>query len=205
MPVANSDKEIKNAKGWWAKLERKDGTRLKIRINSSANAIVGPWNLKVVTSVKNQQTAGNKNVMDSQSLIRNFYILFNPWCSGTPRVVTWPVEFYIETCFSISDDLVYMPDQNDRDEYILNDMGKIWRGSANALRPVYWSYGQVRKKLGHANLGPLSQAFKFQFEDDILDACMYVLDGSRLPMAQRSSPLQMARVVAQMVCMICFV
>ena len=48
-----------------------------------------------------------------------------------------------------------MESENDRDEYVLNDHGAIWRGSVSSSGPCNWNFGQ--------------------FEEGILDATLHVL------------------------------
>lgn len=72
-----------------------------------------------------------------------------------------------------------MPNADERDEYVLNDVGKIWRGTHAAPKATAWSYGQ--------------------FESGVLDACLQVLDRSSLSAPHRSNPLYVCREVALMV------
>jgi hypothetical protein len=41
------------------------------------------------------------------------------------------------------DDAVYMPDEEKRREYVLNDVGKIYIGSHSKPKGRQWIYGQV--------------------------------------------------------------
>lgn len=79
----------------------------------------------------------------------------------------------------LSDDFVFMPDEIERDEYVLNEIGKIWRGSQNSLKPTFWSYGQN--------------------DEAVLEACMMLLEKSKLPLPMRNSPLHVARAISAMV------
>lgn len=42
------------------------------------------------------------------------------------------------------EDTVYMPSPRDRDEYVLNEAGRIWRGSHPSLSGMPWNYSQFR-------------------------------------------------------------
>lgn len=44
----------------------------------------------------------------------------------------------------ISDDTVYMKDNEQREEYVLNDSGRIWRARRERGSP--WNFGQVGNK-----------------------------------------------------------
>lgn len=56
--------------------------------------------------------------------IIGIYLLFNPWCRQ---------------------DQVFLKSAEWRDEAVLNDVGLIWRGTYNRLRPVIWKYDQYEK------------------------------------------------------------
>ena len=61
-------------------------------------------------------------------------LICNPWCEN---------------------DTVYLESENDRNEYVLNDHGAIWRGTVSSSGPCNWNFGQ--------------------FEEGILDATLHVL------------------------------
>lgn len=148
-----------NQSNWSIKIDRIVGNELDLTIHPDSHTIVGHWNVKVVTSLKKHNSnSSSHNTITSQSLIRSIYMLFNPWNS---------------------DDQVFMQDENERNEYITSDIGRIWRGCYNDPRGYYWAFSQ--------------------FEEDILDACLSILEKSRLPCSARSSPLHVARIVSQMI------
>ncbi|XP_063778483.1 protein-glutamine gamma-glutamyltransferase 4 [Pseudophryne corroboree] len=80
------------------------------------------------------------------------YILCNPWCK---------------------DDSVYMPDEEERKEYVLNDIGYIYVGSTRKITARPWNFGQ--------------------YEVDVLDCCMFLLDRSELKAAARRDPVILSR------------
>ncbi|NWU99221.1 TGM4 glutamyltransferase, partial [Upupa epops] len=86
------------------------------------------------------------------------YLLFNPWCQ---------------------DDVVFLDNEEQRKEYVLNDTGCIYVGSANSIYERPWNFGQ--------------------FEESILDACMYLLDKSELKLTSRRNPVPLARVMSALV------
>ena len=69
----------------------------------------------------------------------DLWLLFNPWCKG---------------------DLVYMPDTDKLDEYVLSDVGKIWVGPMGSSRGRQWVFGQ--------------------FDSSILPSCILMLDRVKL-------------------------
>ncbi|XP_062978938.1 protein-glutamine gamma-glutamyltransferase 4 [Elgaria multicarinata webbii] len=90
---------------------------------------------------------------------KNFvYILFNPWCEA---------------------DSVFMPNDNERAEYVLNDTGYLYVGSSEIIRGRPWNFGQ--------------------FEEDVLDCCMYLLEKSQLKPKAKKNPVIIARAMSALV------
>ncbi|XP_074006972.1 protein-glutamine gamma-glutamyltransferase 4 [Numenius arquata] len=86
------------------------------------------------------------------------YLLFNPWCK---------------------DDVVFLDDEAQRKEYVLNDTGYIYVGSAYSMHNRPWNFGQ--------------------FEEFVLDACMYLLDKSNLRLNSRRDAVLVSRVMSALV------
>ncbi|KFP13361.1 Protein-glutamine gamma-glutamyltransferase 4, partial [Egretta garzetta] len=86
------------------------------------------------------------------------YLLFNPWCK---------------------DDAVFLADEAQRREYVLNDTGYIYVGSAYRIYNRPWNFGQ--------------------FEELILDTCIYLLDKSKLKISFRRDPVLVSRVMSALV------
>uniref|UniRef100_A0A3B5AL81 Protein-glutamine gamma-glutamyltransferase 2 n=1 Tax=Stegastes partitus TaxID=144197 RepID=A0A3B5AL81_9TELE len=92
-------------------------------------------------------------------------VLFNPWCC---------------------DDWVYLPDERERQEYVMNEEGIIYHGSAHYITPLTWIFGQ--------------------FEEDMVDICLKMLDVNpkhfRDPaddVSARCNPIYVGRVVSAMI------
>ena len=66
-----------------------------------------------------------------------------------------------------------MPKEQDLQEFIQNDVGKLWVGTHRRIRSRPWVYGQ--------------------FEDSVLPAAIFVLDSSRLPLVERGNPIKVKR------------
>ncbi|KAM9329581.1 protein-glutamine gamma-glutamyltransferase K [Gastrophryne carolinensis] len=86
------------------------------------------------------------------------YILFNPWC----RL-----------------DSVFMDNEAWRQEYVLNEIGRIYYGTEHQIGERSWNYGQ--------------------FDRGVLDAVMFVMDRAGLPTASRGDPITVTRVISALV------
>ncbi|XP_069862024.1 protein-glutamine gamma-glutamyltransferase 5 [Dipodomys merriami] len=83
-------------------------------------------------------------------------------------------------------DAVYLDSEPQRQEYVVNDYGFIYQGNKNWIHPCPWNYGQ--------------------FEENILDICLELLDKSlhfqidpSTDCALRGSPVYISRVVCAMI------
>ena len=43
------------------------------------------------------------------------------------------------------EDAVYMAEDDQRKEYVLNDHGRIWVGSSRSFSGIPWNFGQVSR------------------------------------------------------------
>ncbi|GBP63544.1 Hemocyte protein-glutamine gamma-glutamyltransferase [Eumeta japonica] len=137
---------------WSARLTNLENDTLSFEVSTPVTTPVGSWTLRVVTRRKDSEA---REIYDFE---QDFYILFNPW---NP------------------DDLTYMEDTNLLQEYVLNDVGKVWVGPLKTTRGKPWFYGQ--------------------FDAVVLPACMFMLDRAEMPFHQRGDPVKMARVISRIV------
>ncbi|NXP91703.1 EPB42 protein, partial [Passerina amoena] len=98
----------------------------------------------------------------SPQLLGNFTLLFNPWCR---------------------DDEVFLANEAQRQEYILNQDGIIYQGTENAILAQPWDFSQ--------------------FEEDMVDICFILLalgehSQREKDPAQRKSPVHVCRAAAAM-------
>ncbi|KAG2463203.1 TGM1 glutamyltransferase, partial [Polypterus senegalus] len=103
---------------WQAKIMEKDGTKLKVTVNSLPTAVIGQYQF----SVQTRCPAGEfKTEHDPKN---DFYLLFNPWCE---------------------DDPVFMEEEEHLKEYVLNETGRIYYGTEKQIGVRTWNYGQFDK------------------------------------------------------------
>jgi len=82
---------------------------------------------------------------------------------------------------ALLDDDVYITFEEACEEYVSEDVGLIWRGSHNRLRPTPWAYSQ--------------------FEKNVLDCALYLLSNpAHLSPSARANPIKVARAISAAVC-----
>ncbi|XP_043465051.1 annulin-like [Leptopilina heterotoma] len=127
IPVLGKNGTLSNTT-WKATVSKTYRNIIQIKIITSADAIVGKWKMYIVT--RNKKLAGAK----SFGVKGHLYLLFNPWCT---------------------EDVVYLPLEKERYEYVLMDTGLIWRGSYGNMSPFAWKYAQ--------------------FDENILECALYLM------------------------------
>ncbi|KAJ8717052.1 hypothetical protein PYW08_005451 [Mythimna loreyi] len=138
---------------WTANLlDIQEGNTLSFKVSSPVTAPVGAWALRVVTWQRGSQ---ERAYFDFD---QDIYILFNPW---NP------------------DDQTYMEDTALLQEYVLNDVGKVWVGPIKTTRGKPWLYGQ--------------------FDAVVLPSCMFMLDRAEVPFNHRGDPVKMTRAISRIV------
>ncbi|XP_028288153.1 coagulation factor XIII A chain-like [Parambassis ranga] len=131
---------------WLGQIVSIKGQSVLLSITPSASAIVGKYRTYVAIYMANGMQRTKRDTST------DLYLLFNAWCR---------------------DDLVFLPDESQRREYVLNDIGVIYRGSVGAVTQLNWMYGQ--------------------FERGVLDACIYILDSSQMPIQDRGDIVKLVR------------
>ncbi|XP_062843515.1 protein-glutamine gamma-glutamyltransferase K [Trichomycterus rosablanca] len=137
---------------WEAKVVEQNANQIKLSVNSPANAIIGRFKLTVVTRTSESES------VTTHDPGKDIFMLFNPWCE---------------------EDTVYMDDEDEKTEYVLNDTGKIYYGTEKQIGGRTWNFGQ--------------------FQEDILEACLYVLEKSEVPSSGRGDPVNVVRVISAMI------
>ncbi|XP_031440694.1 coagulation factor XIII A chain [Clupea harengus] len=124
---------------------------LTMGITPTADSIVGKYRLyvAVLTPFGIRRTRRDPNL--------DIYVLFNPWAK---------------------EDSVFLEDEAEREECVMNDVGIIYHGAYDDISERNWSFGQ--------------------FEFGILDACLFIMDKGALPITNRGDPVKIARKASAM-------
>ncbi|KAA0722821.1 Coagulation factor XIII A chain [Triplophysa tibetana] len=88
---------------------------------------------------------------------KDVYILFNPWSQA---------------------DAVFLDDEEEREECVMNELGIIYHGAHDDVSERAWNFGQ--------------------FEYGVLDACLFILDKAEMPLSNRGDVVKVARVASAM-------
>lgn len=86
-------------------------------IGIPANSIVGQWQITAEVD-----SSGSHKPYHWKHPIGKIYVIFNPWCEL---------------------DTVFMANEEERCEYVLNDVGMIWMGTYHEPTAIHWIFAQV--------------------------------------------------------------
>ncbi|XP_077357690.1 coagulation factor XIII A chain [Festucalex cinctus] len=82
---------------------------------------------------------------------------------------------YVYVLFNpwVKADTVFLNDHVEREECVMTETGIIYHGSHDDVAERHWNYGQ--------------------FNYGVLDACLYIMDRSEMPLINRGDPIKVAR------------
>ncbi|XP_060043452.1 protein-glutamine gamma-glutamyltransferase 6 [Erinaceus europaeus] len=148
--------ELEVSDTWIAVKEAQAENTVTVCLASPPNAVIGRYLLNARSSSRRKH---------SDHKLGEFVLLFNPWCP---------------------EDDVFLASEEERQEYVLNDSGIIFRGVEKHIRAQGWNYGQ--------------------FDEDILNICLSILDRSpshqddpATDVSRRHDPIYITRVISAMV------
>lgn len=137
---------------WEVAVVKQDHRKLLLSVNSLPTANIGRYQLTVNTSCPNGLAVSTHDPAN------DVCILFNPWCE---------------------EDTVFLDSEDERQEYVLNDVGLIYYGTEQQIGYRTWDYGQ--------------------FDDGVLAACLYTLEKSGTPVSGWGDPVNVVRIISAMV------
>uniref|UniRef100_A0A8B9LNC9 protein-glutamine gamma-glutamyltransferase n=1 Tax=Astyanax mexicanus TaxID=7994 RepID=A0A8B9LNC9_ASTMX len=156
IPIAYSKDSSQSQWAAYFQQSSLDSGKTSVCVNCPANAPVGVYQLQLLL----MSSAGPYSFKVGQ-----FALLCNPWCPA---------------------DSVYVPDESQREEYVRNDFGLLYQGTAKNINFRPWSFDQ--------------------YERGILDICMMMLQVSnehkanwRSDYLSRADPVYISRVISAMI------
>ncbi|KAK2835844.1 hypothetical protein Q5P01_016328 [Channa striata] len=139
-------------KRWEAAVVQQNDKKIHLSVSSPPTAVIGRYQLTVETNCANGPFSSTHDPAN------DVYVLFNPWCE---------------------DDTVFMDSEDEKQEYVLNDVGRLYYGTENQIGVRTWNFGQ--------------------FDDGILAACLFVLEKSGTQSSGWGDPVNVVRIVSAMV------
>ncbi|XP_050530109.1 hemocyte protein-glutamine gamma-glutamyltransferase-like [Daktulosphaira vitifoliae] len=134
---------------WDARFSNISGSTVIVQVQIPSYAPVSVWKIYLHTAVRNSSGV-NQHEIESP-----IYILFNPWSKN---------------------DLVYMSHEEQIEEYVLNDNGKVWQGTLKEPKGHQWFFGQ--------------------YEPAVLPSVMILLDRAFIPHSERGNPVKLCRSIS---------
>ncbi|XP_050294065.1 hemocyte protein-glutamine gamma-glutamyltransferase-like [Anthonomus grandis grandis] len=154
LPISAKKRHLPKELNYWSIcLQSIQGNVITVQVNISPYAPIGIWKCSLQTNI-----AGTKGRRVDYDIPHDIYVLFNPWC---------PL------------DGVYMENEVERQEYVLNESGKIWCGTFKQPTGKHWVFGQ--------------------FNESVLPASIFLLEKSELPHSQRGNPVLVTRSLSALI------
>nr|XP_032816216.1 protein-glutamine gamma-glutamyltransferase 4-like [Petromyzon marinus] len=156
------------------------GVEIEVTVQSPPHCPVGQYRLAVAVS-----PAGGRPVRTEPGVCPDVIILFNPWCRGGSSCVL--IKNRLESILTntylrdpVEDgtrDAVFMEPEEHKTEFVLNETGRLFYGTAQQIGTRAWNYGQ--------------------FTSGVLDASLHLL--SSMAWEQRGDPVAVVRTVSALV------
>ena len=103
--------------GWYLTIDSVSGNDVTCSITSPPDALIGRYKCGIHLETNDEET------LDEEP---DIIMLCNPWCE---------------------EDEVYLSGVAEREEYVLNQYGAIWRGTVRKSSPCPWIFGQFEDKV----------------------------------------------------------
>lgn len=132
-----------------------EGPLVSFTMVSSVTAPVGYYKVMIEAVCVGE---GSSRTVTKITCPEEIFVLFNAWCA---------------------DDTVYLEEEEQRQEYVLDDTGLIWVGTYRDNEPVPWNFGQ--------------------YELCVLECAVYLLSNANLEAGARSDPVKLTRSLSALV------
>jgi len=162
---------------WWLKVEKNNGDKIEYSLHIPANAPVARYNLSIESwAIEDGKYVKKSTWPKPEQPKATFVIIFNPW---SPK------------------DQVFMPNDDEREEYVNNDHGRIWVGSPQSSRP--WYFAQFEDECYEVAIDMLTHVGHFENRSDATQivrnfshlVASYLLEGRwYTPYAPHASPTE---------------
>ncbi|XP_051735965.1 protein-glutamine gamma-glutamyltransferase K isoform X3 [Ctenopharyngodon idella] len=136
---------------WEMKIVEQKDKRIRLSVNTLPTASIGRYMITV-------ESFSPKGKLLFPCAPNDLYLLFNPWCEADP---------------------VFLDNEAERKEYVLNSMGRIYYGTEKQIGARTWNYAQ--------------------FEQDVLEACLFLLERGRVAMTEWRDPVIVSRMISALV------
>ncbi|XP_030623477.1 coagulation factor XIII A chain-like [Chanos chanos] len=154
-----------------------EGTHIVLEF--ALGEINGPWACRVVENVGNTVKIGITPSPDCIVGKFHTYVVVDAWDGRHRSPIDENSIIYILFNAWCSDDDVSLPDESQRTAYIMADSGVVYTGQAEQFSARPWEFGQ--------------------FEQNILDYCIDILDDSKMSLYNRGNVIQVTRKVSALV------
>ncbi|KAJ1123277.1 hypothetical protein NDU88_001750 [Pleurodeles waltl] len=142
-------------KSWSAAVQFRDMQSWTISVTTPASALIGRYTLLLKVTTA---------LHSSLQKLGEFVLLFNPWCP---------------------EDDVFLNNEAQRQEYILNEDGIIYRGTESSIQPYPWNFGQC--------------------DEEVLNICLQLMDitlpgmnTDQRDFVKRANPVHVSRNICAM-------
>ncbi|KAK9506650.1 hypothetical protein O3M35_008545 [Rhynocoris fuscipes] len=135
---------------WSLRMVSSQGKTIKLKMRTPTNTPIGCWKITIKTDLRSHLSS------ETYEHPETIYLLLNPWNK---------------------DDDSFMPETQLLEEYVLNDVGKVYTGAKDSIIGRHWLFGQ--------------------FEAHVLPILRQILKESNLDYNEKGNPLNLCQTTFQ--------